>query len=180
MAQGWLGLVPCPQARMRLSAEPASKGASMARAKPRSDSPKTDSRKPTPGSRKARPTPRRDRTVPTSGSAKTRPTSGGSRRGRPKPAPTRKPAYPATGKRQRLFEVVSEGSLAGVYVIQDGEFRYVNPALARILRYPREELEGGMGPADRAHPEDWPTGAEVISRREEGGVGRGRDTLRGR
>jgi len=29
------------------------------------------------------------------------------------------------------YRIVTEGSLAGVYLIQDGKFRYVNPMLAR-------------------------------------------------
>jgi PAS domain S-box-containing protein len=57
-----------------------------------------------------------------------------------------------------------------VYLIQDSKFRYVNPALARIFGYDREELEGGMGPADLAYPEDWPKVAEFIRRRVEGEV----------
>ena len=133
----------------------------MARAKPRSGSAKPGKKKIAPGGGQA---------PPASGRARPRPTSGRQGPGRPKPASTPRPDQPASNERQRLFEEVSENSLAGVYLIQDGKFRYVNPALARLLGYGREELEGGIGPADLAYPEDWPTVAEFIRRRVEGEV----------
>ncbi|HEX9675748.1 MAG TPA: PAS domain S-box protein, partial [Anaerolineales bacterium] len=142
----------------------------MARAKPRSGSAKPGKKKLAPGG---------DLIPPASERAKPRPTSDHERRGRPKSRPTPKPDQPASSERQRLFEAVSEGSIVGVYVIQDGKFRYVNPALARILGYPRVELEGGMGPADLAHPEDWPKVAEFIRRRVEGEVESVHYTFRG-
>jgi protein-histidine pros-kinase len=69
-----------------------------------------------------------------------------------------------------LFAAVAEGSIVGIYVIQDGKFRYVNPALAKILGYRREELEGGLGPADLTHPDDRDKVAEFIRRRIAGEV----------
>ena len=33
------------------------------------------------------------------------------------------------------YRIVTEGSLAGVYLIQDGKFRYVNPMLAQAFGY---------------------------------------------
>lgn len=69
-----------------------------------------------------------------------------------------------------LFRSLVEQSLVGVYLIQDGVFRYVNPALASILGYSREQLVGGMGPRDVTHPDDWPTVRERLRQRLEGEI----------
>jgi len=69
--------------------------------------------------------------------------------------------------------------MAGVYVIQNGKFRYVNPALARIFGYDREELEGAIGPADLTHPDDRAKVAEFIRRRVEGEIDSVHYTFRG-
>lgn len=68
------------------------------------------------------------------------------------------------------FRSLVEQSLVGVYLIQDGVFRYVNPALADILGYTREELVNRRGPKDVTHPEDWPLVEANLRRRLEGEV----------
>jgi len=68
------------------------------------------------------------------------------------------------------FRSLVEQSLVGVYLIQDGVFRYVNPALASILGYTREELLDRLGPKDVSHPEDWPLVEGNLRRRLEGEV----------
>jgi PAS domain S-box-containing protein len=62
------------------------------------------------------------------------------------------------------YRVVTEGSLAGVYLIQDGKFRYVNPVLAQALGYSPDELMDRLGPLDLVHPEDRPGMAEDMRR----------------
>ncbi len=52
------------------------------------------------------------------------------------------------------YRIVTEGSLAGVYLIQDGKFRYVNPMLAQAFGYTPDELIDRLGPLDLVHPED--------------------------
>ena len=52
------------------------------------------------------------------------------------------------------YRVVTEGSLAGVYVIQDDKFRYVNPVLAQAFGYTPDELIDRLGPSDLVAPED--------------------------
>jgi PAS domain S-box-containing protein len=52
------------------------------------------------------------------------------------------------------FRTVTESSLAGVYIIQDDKFRYVNPVMAQIFGYRPEELVDRMGPLDLGHPEE--------------------------
>ncbi len=51
------------------------------------------------------------------------------------------------------FRELSENSLVGVYVIQEDIFTYVNPRLAEIFGYKREEIIGKMGPLDLSSPE---------------------------
>ncbi len=50
--------------------------------------------------------------------------------------------------------MVMEGSLAGLYLIQDGKFRYVNLALAQKFGYRPEEIIDRLGPLDLVHPEE--------------------------
>ncbi|MDR7439700.1 MAG: PAS domain S-box protein [Armatimonadota bacterium] len=71
---------------------------------------------------------------------------------------------------EELFRSLVEQSLVGVYLVQDGVFRYANPALAEIFGYPREELIERRGPKDLVHPEDWPLVDENLRRRLEGEV----------
>jgi PAS domain S-box-containing protein len=66
------------------------------------------------------------------------------------------------------YRIVTEGSLAGVYLIQDGKFRYVNPMLAQAFGYTPEELLDRLGPADLVDLVDRDRIAEVIERRQAG------------
>ena len=68
------------------------------------------------------------------------------------------------------FRTVTERALVGVYIIQDGKFRYVNPALAEMFGYTQEELIDKLGPLELTHPDDRPLVAENIRRRLEGEV----------
>ena len=77
------------------------------------------------------------------------------------------------------FSALAESSLIGIYLIQDGRFRYVNPALAEMFGYAIEELVDRMGPLDLAHPDDRPVLAENLRRRLEGEVEEVRYRLRG-
>ncbi|MDR7392970.1 MAG: PAS domain S-box protein [Armatimonadota bacterium] len=82
----------------------------------------------------------------------------------------RRRAEEALRESEEKFRSLVEQSLVGVYLIQDGVFRYVNPALATIFGYTRQELLEGMGPRDVTHPEDWPLVQENLRRRLEGEV----------
>jgi PAS domain S-box-containing protein len=68
-----------------------------------------------------------------------------------------------------LFRSLVEQSLVGVYLIQDGVFRYANPATCSILGCPAEEV---LGAEVRrfVHPEDWPKVEENLRRRLQGEV----------
>ena len=69
---------------------------------------------------------------------------------------------------ERKFRELAEKSLVGIYLIQEGIFKYVNPRLAEIFGYSREELIDRMGPKDVVHVEDYPQVEYNIARRIKG------------
>ncbi len=54
---------------------------------------------------------------------------------------------------EELFRNLAEKSLVGIYLIQDGVFKYVNPKLAELWGYRQEELIGRT-PLEFVHPDD--------------------------
>jgi len=80
---------------------------------------------------------------------------------------------------EELFRKLTESSLAGVYIIQDKKFRYVNPALARIFGYKPEELIDKLGYLDLTHPQDREIVEENIRLRLEGKAESTHYTFRG-
>lgn len=76
------------------------------------------------------------------------------------------------------FRTLVEQSLVGIYILQDGVFRYVNPKLAEIFGCSQEEVTG-KSPQDFVTPEDWPLVAESIRKRLAGEVPSLRYTFRG-
>ena len=68
------------------------------------------------------------------------------------------------------FRLLAEKSLVGVYLIQDGRFKYVNPKMAEIFGYSVEELTDKMGPQDLTVPADWPIVQENLRKRMDGEV----------
>ncbi|GAB4541057.1 MAG: hypothetical protein Fur0020_10380 [Thermodesulfovibrionia bacterium] len=77
------------------------------------------------------------------------------------------------------FRALVEKSLVGVYLIQDGIFRYVNPRLAEFFGYTKDELIEKKGPKDLVHPDDWYIVEENIRKRIEGEVESVNYTFRG-
>ncbi len=71
---------------------------------------------------------------------------------------------------EERFRLLTEHTLAGVYLIQDGLFRYVNPAAAHMFGYEPGEVTGSLGPLDVIAPEDRERVAENIRRRLDGEV----------
>jgi len=82
----------------------------------------------------------------------------------------RKSAELALRESETKFKTLTEKSMMGVYLIQDGLFRYVNPFLADIFGCKAEELIDKKGPKDLVLPEDWPLVEENLRRRVEGKV----------
>ena len=66
----------------------------------------------------------------------------------------RKQVEEALRESEASYRIVTEGSLAGVYLIQDGKFRYVNPVLAQVFGYTPEEIIDRFGPRDLVDQED--------------------------
>ncbi|MBM4299973.1 MAG: PAS domain S-box protein [Deltaproteobacteria bacterium] len=92
----------------------------------------------------------------------------------------RKRAEEALQESEARYRVVTEGSLAGVYIIQDGGFVYVNPTMAQIFGYqPEEMISGAVEPRDLIHPEDLPLVQENIRRRLSGELEAAHYTFRG-
>jgi PAS domain S-box-containing protein len=78
------------------------------------------------------------------------------------------------------YRMVTEGSLAGVYVIQDGGFAYVNPTMAQIFGYQVGEImSGAVAPKDLIYPEDLELVRETIRRRLSGELGAAHYTFKG-
>ena len=66
------------------------------------------------------------------------------------------------------FSILAEKSLVGIYLIQDGIFKYLNPKLAEIFEYTADELLNKKGPKDLTFPEDWDKVGNNISSRLSG------------
>ncbi len=54
------------------------------------------------------------------------------------------------------FRNLTEKSMVGVYLLQDGAFTYVNPRMAEIFGYDTDELVGRKRAEDLVFPDDWP------------------------
>ena len=68
------------------------------------------------------------------------------------------------------FRSLTEDSLVGVYLIQDGVFKYVNPKFAETFGYSADELISTKGPDKLVFSEDWPTSTENLRRRIDGEI----------
>ncbi len=71
---------------------------------------------------------------------------------------------------EERFHLLAESSLTGIYLIQDGRFRYVNRALANTFGYEVEEVVDKLGPLDLTHPADHRMVQENLRRRVAGEV----------
>ena len=66
---------------------------------------------------------------------------------------------------ENKFRTLTENTTVGVYLIQDGLFKYLNPELARLFGYGPGELTEKNGPRDLVYPEDWPLVRENLRKR---------------
>ena len=83
----------------------------------------------------------------------------------------RQQAEAALRESESRFRALVEQSLAGIYIIQDDYFRYVNPGFAAIFGYEASEILIGRVPVtDLVSPEDRGRVAENVRRRIEGEV----------
>lgn len=81
----------------------------------------------------------------------------------------RRRAEDALRESESRFRMLTESNLAGVYILQDGNFLYVNPSLAAMLGYDQDELIG-MCSLDVIHPDDRPIVEKRIRDKIEGRV----------
>jgi len=63
------------------------------------------------------------------------------------------------------FRDLAERAIVGIYLFQDGIFRYVNPKFADIPGYSVDEIIDILGPKDLVHPDDWPPAEKNIMER---------------
>ncbi|MGZ5581083.1 MAG: PAS domain-containing protein [Methylobacter sp.] len=83
----------------------------------------------------------------------------------------RKQAELALRESESRFRALVEQSLAGIYIIQDNRFRYVNPGFAAIFGYNSpESLIDSVSVTDLVYPEDREQVKENVRRRIEGKI----------
>lgn len=82
----------------------------------------------------------------------------------------RKAAKLALVDSEEKFKLLTEKSVMGVYLIQDGIFRHVNPVLAQIFGYTPRELIDKKGPKELTYPDDIHLVDENTRKRFEDGV----------
>ncbi len=87
-----------------------------------------------------------------------------------KHAAHQKKAEEALLESEDTFRNLAEKSLVGVYLIQDGVFKYANPRFAGIFGYTVDEFLDGMGPHDVVLPADWHIVRDNIERRISGSI----------
>jgi len=85
----------------------------------------------------------------------------------------------ALERSEERFRALAETALVGIYILQDGHYTYVNPAMARIFGYSVEEMLG-MLPRQIVQPDDHSMVGEHIRRRLEGEVRAVQYEVRGR
>ena len=82
----------------------------------------------------------------------------------------RKRAEAALEESESKFRDLVEKAIVGVYLIQDGVFKYVNARFAEINGYSVAEMTGKMAVGEAVYPEDRPIIGESIQKRLRGEV----------
>ena len=79
----------------------------------------------------------------------------------------RKQAEAALQESERKFRDLVEKAIVGVYLVQDGAFKYVNARFAEMHGCSAAEMIGKMA-NEAILPEDWPGTAEIVRKRAKG------------
>jgi PAS domain S-box-containing protein len=80
----------------------------------------------------------------------------------------RKASEEALHESESKFRDLTEKSVVGVYLIQDGFFKYINLKFAQLLGYTIDEIIDKVRPEDITFPQDWPTVKENLQKRFSG------------
>ena len=91
----------------------------------------------------------------------------------------RRQAQEALLESERKFKGFAQQTLAGLYLIQDGVFKYVNPKFAEMFGYSVEECLDGRPFEALVHPEDRPLIKEQVDKRTSGQAQFSQYTFRG-
>ena len=91
----------------------------------------------------------------------------------------RKRAEEALKESEQRYRSLTESAITGVYLIQEGLFRYVNPILATVFGYRVDEIVNKLGPLDLTAPDDRNVVTENIRKRVEGEAERIRYSFKG-
>ena len=91
----------------------------------------------------------------------------------------RKTAEKELREREEKFREIAEISLAGIYIIKDGIFIYVNKKFAEIFSYSVDECLNNMPMQQTIHPKDLALVREQISKRISGKANSVNYTFRG-
>ncbi|MDE2492141.1 MAG: PAS domain S-box protein [Elusimicrobia bacterium] len=83
------------------------------------------------------------------------------------------------GVSEEKFRLLIERALAGIYIIRDGRFAYVNPRFAEIFGRPAESIVSALSVAELIAPEDREKVLENLRRRLSGEVSYLSYTFRG-
>ena len=75
-------------------------------------------------------------------------------------------------EKEAQFRATMEAAQVGIFVLQDGVFRYVNPFLVNLIGYAEEELVNRLGPQDMIIPEQRAMVVDHGQRRAAGEQGR--------
>ncbi len=71
---------------------------------------------------------------------------------------------------EEKFRQLTEKSIVGIYIIQDGKMTYVNPSCAKVFGYSSEEINGKLSPEDLIHPDDIKVVMRKMKERLEGKI----------
>ena len=75
-------------------------------------------------------------------------------------------------EKEAQFRATMEAAQVGIFVLQDGVFRYVNPFLVNLTGYAEDELVNRLGPQDLLIPEQRAIVLDQMQRRAAGEQGK--------
>lgn len=80
---------------------------------------------------------------------------------------------------EEKYKTIVENSLAGIYLIQDGKYQFLNPRFIEMSGYTEEELIGKTDPLELTHPDDRERVADLMRRRLKGELAPAEYEMRG-